>query len=242
MVQSSAKASRLVNRIQAALKPFANRARSDFMAGGYAPSGLRCLGVAVPEMRAVVRAFARDLKDRPPREIIALALALARQKTIEGRQVGYELIARRADAMALLTPGLVRTLGRGNDNWASVDGFATYLTGPAWRLGRVSDQDVLGWATSSDTWWRRTALVSTVALNVGARGGTGDSPRTLLICERFARETDPMLVKALSWALRSLVPRDPDGVRNFLARHKTLAGIVRREVTAKLETGTKVRR
>jgi 3-methyladenine DNA glycosylase AlkD len=53
-------------------------------------------------------------------------------------------------------------------------------------------------------------------------------------------DPDDMVVKALSWALRSLVVHDPDGVRDFLGEHNdALAARVRREVTNKLETGLK---
>jgi 3-methyladenine DNA glycosylase AlkD len=231
---------RIAARIERALALHANPERVAVMSGGYAPSRLRYVGASVPALRGVVRAFARELKEAPPAQIRDLALALARHGTAEGRQVGYELLARRADAMAMLTPAVVRRLGRGNDNWASVDGFATYITGRVWREGGLSDADVDAWARARDPWWRRTALASTVALNVRARGGHGDAKRTLLVCRRFTRETDPMLAKALSWALRSLIPHDAAAVRAFLAKHQdTLPAIVRREVSAKLRTGKK---
>jgi 3-methyladenine DNA glycosylase AlkD len=233
----------LAVRVERALAARANPERIAVMSGGYAPSGLRYLGAPVPDLRAVVRAFSRELKTARPRAVLDLALTLGARKTVEGRQVGYELVARRADAMALLTPALVRRLGGGNDNWASVDGFATHVTGRAWREGRVSDREVLGWARSDNRWWRRTALASTVALNVAARGGTGDTRRTLLICREFAREADPMLAKALSWALRALAAHNAAAVRAFLSTHdRTLPAIVRREVTTKLETGRKAPR
>jgi 3-methyladenine DNA glycosylase AlkD len=85
-------------------------------------------------------------------------------------------------------------------------------------------------------------LVSTVPLNLAAAGGTGDAPRTLDICGRLVDDRDDMVVKALSWALRELVPRDPEAVRGFLADHDgRLAARVRREVATKLDTGRKSR-
>jgi len=210
------------------------------MAGGYAPSHLEIIGVPVPAMRTVVRRFAGELAGASPRTVLDVARALVSGGTSEGRQVGYELVGGRPDAMALLTGTSVRALGRGNDNWASVDGFATHLAGPAWRIGRVRDADVLRWARSRDRWWRRTALASTVALNVAARGGSGDTRRTLHICAELVADSDPMLARALSWALRALVPHDAAAVHRFLARHaRQLPAVVRREVRAKLETGRK---
>jgi 3-methyladenine DNA glycosylase AlkD len=222
------------------LRPHVLPARRDFLHGGYAKSRLQWMGVPVPAMRALARDLDRRMKDEPPRAVMALALALARSATIECRLTGYELLARRDDAIAALRRAHVERLGRGNDNWAAVDTFATMIAGPAWRLGIVSDADVCRWAASRDPWWRRTALVATVPLNVRSRGGRGDARRTLLICRRFAAERDPMLAKALSWALRSLVPHDPAAVRTFLEAHASaLPAVVRREVAAKLETGKK---
>jgi 3-methyladenine DNA glycosylase AlkD len=230
----------VAREIEKALGPLGLAERRAFLAGGYAPSRLTTVGVPVPAMRGVVRHFARELASDDPRVVIAVARALVDGGTSEGRQVGYELIARRADAMALLTPAIVRALGRGNDNWASVDGFATYVSGPAWRMGRIADADVDRWARSRNRWWRRTALASTVALNVAARGGTGDARRTLRACTPMVDERDPMLAKALSWALRSLVPHDPAAVRAFVDTYRDrLPALVRREVATKLATGRK---
>ena len=236
-------------RIERALASHADARRRAVLTGGYAPTGLRTLGVPVPKMRPIVRRFAQDLRAEPPRAILDVALALVRGGTVEGRQVGYELVSRRKDARALLTARLVKRLGRDNDNWASVDGFAVFVSGPAWREGRVSDRDVVRWAGSADRWWRRTALVSSVALNVAARGGHGDTRRTLLICSQFvrclpagasAKAGDAMLAKALSWSLRSLVKHDPGAVRAFLDAHGAdLPAVVRREVETKLRTGRK---
>jgi 3-methyladenine DNA glycosylase AlkD len=80
-------------------------------------------------------------------------------------------------------------------------------------------------------------------LNVRAQGGQGDSTRTLAVCSQLVHDRDPMVVKALSWALRELAVRDPDSVRAFLqAREVELAPRVVREVSCKLDTGRKNRR
>ena len=96
------------------------------------------------------------------------------------------------------------------------------------------------WARSADRWWRRAALVSTVPLNSKARGGSGDTYRTLQVCRLLESDTDPMVAKALSWALRELSKRDPRAVRDYLSNRKeVLPALVRREVGNKLKTGVK---
>jgi 3-methyladenine DNA glycosylase AlkD len=201
---------------------------------------LTWLGVPVPALRRVVSQLSATLAAAPPAAVIDLALALVAGGVIEERQVGYELIGRRPDALALIDRDLARRLGAGNDNWAAVDAFATSVTGPAWRTGALTDRDLLVWAHDRDDWWRRVALVSTVALNTPSRGGRGDRRRTLRICRVVVGHLTPMMARALSWALRSLAPHDPAGVRAFVDRHQDrLPPFVVREVTTKVSTGRK---
>jgi 3-methyladenine DNA glycosylase AlkD len=198
------------------------------------------LGVPVPAQRAVLRRVARAFRSRGPDEVLAFARELLAAGVHEARQVAFEFVAGRADVMATLRGADVEALGQGNDNWASVDCFGVYLAGPAWRIGAVSDARVLRWTRSADRWWRRTALVATVALNVKSRGGTGDVDRTLAVCEALVDDRDPMVAKALSWSLRSLAGVDAAAVECFLAAHGDAVGApVRREVGNKLRTGLK---
>lgn len=82
--------------------------------------------------------------------------------------------------------------------------------------------------------------MATVPLNVRARGGHGDTTRTLAICERLVSDPELMVQKAISWALRTLVPWDRQAVSKFLAVHgPKVPARVRREVETKLRTGKK---
>jgi len=79
-----------------------------------------------------------------------------------------------------------------------------------------------------------------VPLNNTARGGTGDTKRTLSVCEMLVHDREDMVVKALSWALRELSKKDPKAVQRFVSAHRPrLAPRVIREVNAKLSTGLK---
>lgn len=172
--------------------------------------------------------------------VLRLARRLLDGADHDRRFIAYELIQFHKAALESLREEELEELGRGIDSWGAVDTFSVYLAGPAWREHQLSDDVILRWAESSDRWWRRTALVSTVALNSKARGGDGDARRTLLICRRLVSDRDDMVVKAMSWALRELAKRDPGAVVDFLAEHETsLAARVNREVRNKLETGLK---
>jgi 3-methyladenine DNA glycosylase AlkD len=189
--------------------------------------------------RNVRREFSRRLAKAAPELIVALALNLTRSRDVP-RFLAYELVQHHREALKSLEGKALEDLAQGNNSWEQVDAFACYLAGPSWREQQVSDALIRRWARCDDRWWRRTAIVCTVALNNKARGGRGDTVRTLMICEMLTEDRDDMVVKALSWALRELSKRDPESVRKFLETHEgALASRVVREVNSKLQTGLK---
>ena len=200
-------------------------------------------GGGVPGVRAVRRDLSGRLKTQSGADVLAMGLRLASApalKTAHARWVGWELINKHKGALAGLTPEIVEALGAGNSSWDEVDGFGVYIAGPAWLRGLISDADVLDWTGSPDLWRRRAALVTTVGLNSKSHGGKGDVARTLVIAEALIADREDMVIKAMSWALRSLVPWDRQAVETFLERHdRHLAALVKREVRAKLRTGRK---
>jgi 3-methyladenine DNA glycosylase AlkD len=191
-----------------------------------------------PAVRAIRCRYSRLLKKAEPEFVLEVARELLRQYGYRG--VPYELIRHHPGAFGSLGQVELEELGRGINSWWSVDSFARTLSGPAWVRGQVSDEVIHRWARSDDLWWRRAALVSTVALNVRSRGGQGDVARTFEVCRLLVHDHEDMVVKALSWALRELVVHDPDAVDEFLETHETvLAARVKREVRNKLATGLK---
>lgn len=197
-------------------------------------------GAKTEDLRALRREFSHRLKDAAPHVVIELGALLLEVPKIEYRFLAYELIHHHPSALSRLSAWQLERLGRGIASWSAVDCFAIYLAGPVWRDRHVPNSLIHGWARSADRWWRRAALVSTVPLNSKTQGGTGDAYRTLQVCRLLESDSDPMVAKALSWALRELAKRDPRVVRDYVARRKdVLPALVLREVGNKLATGLK---
>jgi len=195
----------------------------------------------LPDMRSIRRAYSQKIKSASPEYV----LEFARQLFFKHGQRwnAYEIIAGHKAAFCSLGAAELEELGQGINSWWTVDAFARILSGPAWLNGQIADDLILQWASSSDPWWRRAALVSTVALNVRSKGGKGDIHRTLAICLLLVDDHEDMVVKAMSWALRELVVHDHEAVLKFLDEHKQkLASRVNREVRNKLTTGLKTPR
>jgi 3-methyladenine DNA glycosylase AlkD len=188
--------------------------------------------------RAICRKYAGLVRDAPAEYVLELASELL--FVYAHRWQAYELIARHRRAYFSLDAKKLEQLGQGINSWWSTDAFARTLSGPAWRDGMAEDELFVKWALSPDFWWRRAALVSTVAFNVRSQGGKGDAGRTLLICRMLADDHEDMVVKALSWALRQLVYFDRQAVESFLGEYAAaLASRIKREVGNKLRTGLK---
>jgi len=192
---------------------------------------------SVPTLRVVRRRASQEIADLSADQVLSLAERLLAEVPA---WFAYELVHHHRAALAGLDGAWLARLGNGLSSWGEVDAFACYLAGVAWREGNISDEEVLAWARSRDRWWRRAAVVSTVPLNSASRGGRGDTPRTLSICDVLRSDRDDMVVKGCSWALRELAKVDAEAVRGYVAtRRRDLASRVVREVTHKLETGLK---
>ena len=125
------------------------------------------------------------------------------------RVVAWEVLAGHEGAFALLDDRLAEEMAKGLSDWGSVDLYGVTVLGQAWRSGLVTDAKILSWAQSPDRWRRRLALVATVPLNSRARGGVGDARKTLRVCRLLLGDSDEMVVKAMSWALRELAKQRP---------------------------------
>jgi 3-methyladenine DNA glycosylase AlkD len=188
--------------------------------------------------RAVRRQYSHQLKQADPAFILNLAKILIEQH--DQRWLAYELIRNHKATFKKIGEAELEQFGHGINSWGTVDTFARILAGPAWLNGQVSGNLIHKWADSDDLWWRRAALVSTVALNTRSQGGKGDVARTLAVCDLLVSDHEDMVVKAMSWALRELVVHDREAVTEFLVENETeLSARAKREVRNKLTTGLK---
>jgi 3-methyladenine DNA glycosylase AlkD len=202
---------------------------------------IRSLHLAnVPAIREVRRQLSAKLRNDSAKDVLVVATALIKNDL---RWVGYEILHKHRGALASLKIREVEALGKGIDSWVSVDTFGCYIAGPALLSDQISIAQVAKWAKAKDLWWRRAALVATTVLNKKSAGGKGDVERTLKIVSMLIDDREDMVVKAMSWALRSLSAVKPKETQRFLMDHKDrLAPRVIRETKHKLEFGVKSKR
>lgn len=192
----------------------------------------------IADVRSRARAIASQHRANPE----ALAHVAIATAAID-EQLAFELFRASKNAVLTLTPLQIESLLPRLHDWNSTDCFGCFVSGVAWREGILRDTTILKWTRSENRWTRRAALVSTVPLNLKARGATaakGEAAKTLTICEKLIADRDDMVVKALSWALRTLAARDTQPVVAFIRAHESsLAPRALRETRNKLATGLK---
>ena len=183
--------------------------------------------------------FFRETSALPDDEAMELVSRLFHMYEWRYVWAGVVIMKKHPSAGKKVRWDYLKSLGELMNSWGMVDAFAA-VAGPAWRSRQVTDDCVMRWTRSKNRWWRRAALVCTVFLNRKAQGGTGDTPRTLAVCEALVNDRDDMVVKGMSWALRELLKRDREAVEKFIEEHEAeLAALVKREVRNKLTLGVK---
>ncbi len=229
----------IVNEIIEAFKELSNPERIE-KSKTYFPTSMKVMGVTNPELKTIIK----ELKKRYPNWIesdwITFCKSLVSKEIFECQVLAFEIIGRNRKLLAELKYEDLKDLGQNLDNWASVDTYTVGIFGVLWGKGVVKDHHIESLLASENFWERRIAVVSTVALNLKSRGGSGDTPRTIRVCESVVDERHDMIQKALSWALRELSKRDRDAVSEFMESYESrLSSRVIREVTHKLDFGTK---
>lgn len=238
MAETNALSREVIRRLKAAGKR--RRRNAD---NTYCPTAATMLGLSAEELDPIIREAKHQLKGEPAANVFDFVRELVDTGIFEARAVAWLALAAHKAAMAEIGEKQIVECAQGIDNWAATDTYGVWVAGPAWREGRIGTKLINRWIASDDPWFRRLAVVCTVALNVKARGGTGDPRRTFAVCRRVVDDKHPMVAKGLSWALRAVVQHDRTGVDDFLGRYADrLPAIVRREVRNKLDTGLKTPR
>lgn len=197
-------------------------------------------GVKVP----MLRQLARDWKQAHPQidreSLMALVDALWQATSQEERVLAVELLEAYRRWIPTLDQENFDRWRRQCSNWALTDPLGSRVLGP-WIMAAQEErlpylETLIG---DPDLWSRRLALVASIAVNRRRRGPTIPD-LTLALIDRVKAERDPMMSKAVSWALRGMIPRHRDRVAAYLAiNQETLAAQVLREVNNKLHTGLK---
>ena len=205
----------------------------------YGSSGHPFYRVPVPVRRKIAKTWLASDRTRPTAEIIAVIESLFageshEEKTLAALLLGYHRAARRQTGPADVDRWLDHLNG-----WAEIDTLCYGIyTAPELLAGWADWENLLRRLSHAPDPNRRRAAI--VLLTKPVHVCDDRRLRELAVETVDLLRRDPLVTKAISWLLRSMVTHHRDTVVGYLAAHEaTLAAIVVRETRTKLATGTK---
>jgi 3-methyladenine DNA glycosylase AlkD len=190
-------------------------------------------GVRMPEVRRISKAIftANRIDDQATFEATVRTLYDDASHR-EERYAALALVAHRfyrGFATAESLP-LYEHLIRSGAWWDLVD-ETSHRVGDVLRISRADVTPVVGsWGTADSLWVRRASIIC----QVGHKADTDLDLLTRTI-EPNIGDRDFFIRKAIGWALREVAYVKPDWVREFVADHRDLAPLSKREALRRID-------
>jgi 3-methyladenine DNA glycosylase AlkD len=181
-------------------------------------TGAAVFGVRNPLLAAVARQLRASLKQGSDASALWLAERLVIEPEREFTILAHTCLMRSLPTDPERTWQLMRKLAHAAHEWISVDSLAElYASGILRESYRWAELEQLVYAASR---WERRLVGSTVArlpyeLGRAERHRLLNTPALKLIAALIG-DAEPDVQKALSWALRSWLEVDPNGVRELI--------------------------
>jgi len=193
------------------------RASGEFDASRYfrGANDLGFYNVGTKTMRGLARSIHEDHRETwDVREAMAFADVLMRDRYLEVKSVGIEVVARyRRTFTPALLPRWKRWLAKNQSaNWATTDAICGALIGPLLVEHVDVADEMRGWSTDRNMWVRRASIVGLIPL--ARRGQKLD----LLyeVAGRLHADREDLIQKAVGWALREAGKADSARLERYL--------------------------
>jgi 3-methyladenine DNA glycosylase AlkD len=208
---------------------------------GFVPGPSAVIGVRVPVVREIVKKFKSDHEELTFELACKLLTDFCKRRCREEILVGVFLVASFSRRLTReMIPVLWKDINEWVDcidNWETCDQLAMNVAGEVVAIDLTLTKDLVKCARSDNKWRRRFAVATTTVLN---QKGRRHVKETLTVCEPLMTDTDPVVQKAVGWALREATRGDEHAVFAFLKCWKGKANRkIFREGSQKLSTDLK---
>ena len=199
------------------------------------------LGLSVPQRRAVAKAWVTQHRRDGAEEVLGLVESLMAGSTYEEKTLGPLLLASHPAARQAVTPAQVSGWLGGLRGWAETDLLCQSLFPAEQLLADWTRWDhTLAAMTQAEQAERRRASLVLLTGPVRSDGDERLLSRSLANLQVLKADRDPLVSKAVSWLLRTLIARHRSALDAWMAANKgDLSAAIRREVETKLSTGLK---
>jgi 3-methyladenine DNA glycosylase AlkD len=171
--------------------------------------------VGTDAMRSLARSiFLAHRTDWSIDEAMAFASLLIRDRYLEAKSLGIEVVARyRREFEPRLLPVWKRWLSDNHAaNWATTDAICCYLIGPLLVKHPELGPRLRVWARDRNMWVRRASIVGLIPL--ARRGESLDL--VYEIARRLHADREDLIQKGVGWALREAGKTDMPRLERYL--------------------------
>ncbi|MEM6992008.1 MAG: DNA alkylation repair protein [Myxococcota bacterium] len=205
----------------------------------YLKSDLTFLGVTVPGVRALGKAFARAHADLERTDLLGLVSATWGTEIHELRSLSIAVMAHFPALMRATDMARLETMLGAAGTWAHVDWLATTTVADLVERFVSARRRLDRWATDDNFWIRRSAML---ALLPPLRRGAGDFDGFAAIALPMLGDKEFFIRKAIGWVLREVSKKRPELVIAFLDAHAAeMSGLSVREATKRLSAAERKR-
>ena len=176
-------------------------------------SGVKCIGVSVPDIRQIAKDFKVEFPDLDFGVICEIADIFFKEECREEILVAIFIIAQQKKDFIKIGWERISIWLKHIDNWETCDQLSSNVVSPI----IVKNPDLLkklSELTTSENKWERRFAVATVA-NIN-HGGRAYPQETYMICKPLLSDKETVVTKAVGWALREISKKCPDETVAFL--------------------------
>lgn len=182
----------------------------------FVPTEAEIIGVRLPAIRQLVNMFFQTRKrEFSFDDACELTDAACQNRCREEALFAVLLLAKfKHHFSSKLWPSIDRWIDH-IENWETCDQLAANILLPVFLKDMQFMDELVEWTKSPNLWRRRITAATMAALHHGKRKYPQE---TFRICENLMTDQEPMVRKAVGWALRDTSNENPVEVRDFLKR------------------------
>ena len=181
----------------------------------------RVMGVRVPIIKSITNDFMKEHgKELDTNDLLTLADECFKTEGREEQLFAVFALSKRVKKMDRDAWRLIDNWVDYISNWETCDQLATQFAGKILLANIDLITDLKKWAKQTNVWRRRFAAASTVALN---HAGHSNPTATFEVLRPLVADNNPMVRKAVAWAIREAARADENSAYLFLREVKDVA-------------------